>query len=234
MCTCGGVPPYQIFTEKGEHSWCPCRIARIKLQATKKAFRESQIPKKYFWKFLDDFKTDVSEKAQKLSGLVDTIRDTSPEKKWKGGFYFWGQTGSGKTLLASIILQELMLKYAIGGRFVDLSRQFFQRLRDSYNITDERYGETGQILDELIKMPFLVLDDFGIQRNTEWESEMLYNLIDSRYAEEQPTIITSNLHINAYKEIAHGRIYSRLQEMGKIIHFDLPDYREKMLENIEL
>ena len=127
-----------------------------------------------------------------------------------------------------------MLNYSSGGRFVDLSRQFFQRLKSSYNISDESYGHAGQILDELIEIPFLVIDDFGIQRNTEWESEMLYNLIDSRYAEERPTILTSNIDIKELKDVAHGRIYSRIKEMCKIIHFDLPDYRKKFMQRIEL
>jgi len=232
-CKCGSVPPYQIFNENGEHLWCPCRSYRIKLASTKKAFKKSQIPKKYFWKFVDDFEI-VSDNANKLIGFVDTIRGKSPDQKWKDGFFLWGSAGTGKTLMACIMLQELMLKYSSGGRFVDLSRQFFQRLKSSYNISDESYGEAGQILDELIKIPFLVIDDFGVQRNTEWEKEMLYNLIDSRYVEERPTIITSNINIDEFKDVAHGRISSRIQEMCKIIHFDLPDYREKFMQSIEL
>lgn len=231
-CKCGGVVPYQIFNEKGEHSWCQCRNARLRLSSTKKAFKNSQIPKKYQWKFIDDFRK-VSDKANKLIGLVSTIRGKTPNQKWKDGFYFWGPAGSGKTLLACIMLQELVLKYNCGGKFVDLSRQFFQRLKDSYSSSDESYGNAGKILDELIEAPFLVIDDFGIQRNTEWEQEMLYNLIDSRYSGEYPTIITSNVNINSFKDIYHGRIYSRIQEMTKIIHFDLPDYRENFLENID-
>ncbi len=140
--------------------------------------------------------------------------------------------GSGKTLLASIFLQELMLKYALPGRFIDLSRQFFQRLKRSYDNSDELYGTSGQILDELVNVPFLVIDDFGVQRNTEWESEMLYTLIDSRYAEERVTILTSNADIKDYKKVAMGRVHSRILEMCKIVHVDLPDYRESLSQHI--
>ena len=61
---------------------------------------------------------------------------------------------------------------------------------------------------------------------------MLYNLIDSRYAEERITILTSNSNINNYKEVAKGRIYSRILEMCTIIHIDLPDYRETLSQYI--
>jgi DNA replication protein DnaC len=182
---------------------------------------------KYKWKFREDFEIKFPV-ATKIIGYVDTIRDKKPEEKWKDGFYLWGKAGAGKTLLACIFLQELMLKYAQPGKFADLSRQFFQRLKRSYDNADELYGTGGQILDELINVPFLVIDDFGVQRNTEWESEMLYTLIDSRYAEERVTIITSNSDIAEYKKIALGRVYSRILEMCKIEHVDLPDYRETM------
>jgi DNA replication protein DnaC len=245
-CTCGGVSPYQVFDEHGLHAWCPCRSARTKLSAAKKAFHDSQIPKKYLWKFYEDFNTNKfdneSDKSvsNKLVGLASTIRATPPDEKWTKGFYFWGTPGSGKTLLACIILQELMLKYALPGRFVDISRQFFQRLKRSYDSTDELYGTEGQILDELIEVPFLVIDDFGVQRNTEWESEMLYNLIDARYEKEFLTIITSNMHIdnfvnvapNELAKVAHGRIHSRIKEMCSIYKVDLPDYRENFKKEI--
>lgn len=232
QCGCGGTPPYQVFDKNGVHSWCACRAPRLKLEATKKHFKESDIPKKYLWKFCDDFKMDFDDPtdartANKIIGLIGTLKDKPTDEKWKGGFYLWGPAGSGKTLLACITLQELMLKYGQAGRFVDLSRQFFQRIKRSYDASDESYGTSGRIIEELISLPFIVIDDFGVQRNTEWESEMLYNLIDSRYAEERITIITSNSNISDFKTVATGRVYSRILEMCRIIHVDLPDYREK-------
>ena len=228
-CTCGGVPPYQAFDEKGGHAWCSCKSPRTKLAAAKKAFRESQIPKKYLWKFHEDFQI-VNDVAQKLITAATEIRDGTHKQDSHKGYYFWGTPGSGKTLLACIILQELMLKYALPGRFVDISRQFFQRLKRSYDSTDELYGTEGQILDELIEVPFLVIDDFGVQRNTEWESEMLYNLLDARYEKEHLTIITSNVHINDFINIAHGRIHSRIKEMCSICKVDLPDFRDRFMK----
>ncbi len=202
-CSCGAVSPYEIFTEGGGREWCPCRSPRIRLAAVKKAFRDSEIPRKYFWKFSNDFKIDFKEKdivrkANKILGTFATIKDKPADEKLNKGFYLWGPPGSGKTLLAAITLQELMLKYAQPGKYIDLSRTFFQRMRSTFDRTDDSYGSAGQIVDRLISVPFLVIDDFGTQRNTEWESEMLYNLIDSRYSEEKVTIITSNISLKQY------------------------------------
>ncbi len=230
-CSCGGVAPFQVFAQDGGHDWCACRGARTKLSAAKKAFRDAQIPKRYKWKFIEDFER-VSPAADRLLGMISAIRDLHADGKMTKGFYLWGPAGGGKTLLACIALQELMLKYGLGGKFVDLSRQFFQRIKNSFDSTGDTVESAGDIMDELIHIPFLVIDDFGVQRNTEWESEMLYNLIDSRYAEERLTIVTSNFHLSKYKEVAFGRIHSRLQEMCTIINVDLPDYRERFSRDI--
>ncbi len=237
-CGCGGHPPYETFDTGGTQSWCPCAVPRKNLELTRLAFRDAGIPRKYMWKFKDDFDTSHLKEdrpalinANKIIGFINTISETYAEERLQG-FYLWGNAGGGKTLLAAIFLQELMLKYALQGRFVDLSRQFFQRLKSSFD-DSESYGTAGRIMDELTHVPFLVIDDFGTQRNTEWELEMLYNLVDSRYEEERSTIITSNQNISKYKDLAMGRIYSRILEMCRIIHIELPDYREKFSNIID-
>ncbi len=77
-------------------------------------------------------------------------------------------------------------------------------------------------------MPYLVLDDFGIQRNTEWEMEMLYDLIDSRYAEGRFTIITTNQSKEEVQELSRGRIYSRISEMCHQVETIGIDYRQHL------
>jgi DNA replication protein DnaC len=232
-CDCGGHPPFEKFDSDGAPSWCPCAVPRKNLELTRLAFRDAGIPRKFMWKFSEDFDTSHLKddrtaliNANKIVGFINTISDKSPDEEWTTGFYLWGPAGGGKTLLGAIILQELMRKYAMQGRFVDLSRQFFQRLKSSFD-DSESYGTAGRIMDELIHVPFLVIDDFGTQRNTQWELEMLYNLIDSRYEEERTTIITSNQNIAEYKNLAEGRIYSRVLEMCRIMAVNLPDYRER-------
>ena len=79
------------------------------------------------------------------------------------------------------------------------------------------------------------LDDLLLTQEFEWaqKGSKIYNkIIDSRYAEENTTIITSNTNITEFKDVAKGRVYSRILEMCRIIHVDLPDYREKLSQFI--
>ena len=80
-------------------------------------------------------------------------------------------------------------------------------------------------MKELSEMPYLILDDFGVQRGTEWEIEMLYDLVDARYAEERLTLVTTNKPLAEGQQLSDGRIHSRLVEMCYTVDMDGDDYR---------
>ena len=74
-----------------------------------------------------------------------------------------------------------------------------------------------QIIQNLVDYPLLIIDDLGIERNSEFALEQVYNVIDSRYCKMLPLIVTTNLGLNEMKskdlDTAHQRIYSRILEM---------------------
>ena len=74
-------------------------------------------------------------------------------------------------------------------------------------------------------MPYLIIDDFGVQRGTDWEMEMLYDLVDARYADERLTVVTTNKPVSEIQQLSDGRIYSRLVEMCYMVDMDGDDYR---------
>ena len=62
----------------------------------------------------------------------------------------------------------------------------------------------------------LILDDFGMERGTEYGLEQVYNVVDSRYRSQKPLIVTTNLTLEELQhpeDTAHARIYDRLLEM---------------------
>ena len=85
-----------------------------------------------------------------------------------------------------------------------------------------------EILEKYCNDPYedcTCFDDLGAEKLTEAKRENLYYIIDSRYRNMKPTIITSNFTI---KEISDNepRIASRLAEMGDILYFGGKDYRK--------
>jgi DNA replication protein DnaC len=198
------------------------------LSEVARLFKQADIPERYRWKFQEDFHilapdgTPV-EFAEMVQSYVSTLADSGYEPR--RGYLLYGSPGTGKTLLGCIMLNELILHRCKAGRFINLSRTYFQKLRDTFSETSKDYGQTWKIFEELCKLPYLLLDDFGVQRDTPWEQEMLYDLVDARYGEERFTIVTTNQPSSEIQQLSHGRVYSRLMEMCHLVEMEGMDYR---------
>ena len=70
-------------------------------------------------------------------------------------------------------------------------------------------------IHSLNRYSLLIIDDLGIERNSDFALEQVFNVIDSRYRSKKPLIITTNLtlsELNNAADIAHKRIYDRILE----------------------
>lgn len=162
--------------------------------------------------------------ARRLKAVF--LRDYIESKKESTkGLYLWGEPGRGKTYFAYILLNELIFRFVKPGKFISLSKSFHE-IRRTFDESSDTHGQAMPMIDVLSNVPYLVIDDFGVQRNTEWEMEILYNLIDARYANRRLTFVTTNQKVDELKDLAQGRIYSRFLEMCHIIHVDGHDFRE--------
>ena len=82
---------------------------------------------------------------------------------------------------------------------------------------------------KLCSYPLLILDDFGMERGTEYGLEQVYNVIDSRYISKKPLIATTNLtpeQLRNPEDVPHARIYGRLLEMCVPVRFTGGDFRK--------
>lgn len=78
------------------------------------------------------------------------------------------------------------------------------------------FAGRNEYISRLCSFPLLIIDDFGMERGTEYGLEQVYNVIDSRYRSRKPLIVTTNLTLEELQhpeDTAHARIYDRLLEM---------------------
>lgn len=224
-CSCGGERPYYYFEDDAVRD-CSCRATRMKIDRIVEIYERSGIDRKYRWRFFGSFESLHKMAAEAKNAAYDIVKRFPDVRK---GLFLWGNPGTGKTLLSSIILTELIIRHAIEGRFIKISRTFFNRLRATFNEASETYGEAGKIEQELESVDVLVVDDFGVQRDSPWEAETLYNLVDARYEAEKFTIFTSNANpFKTLKDLSEGRVLSRIKEMCTIIEITGPDYRDRL------
>ena len=98
------------------------------------------------------------------------------------------------------------------------------------NELNNAFSGRNEVVDRLCGYPLLVIDDFGMERGTEYALEQIYNIIDSRYRSRKPLIVTTNLTLTELKnpqDTTHARIYDRLLELCTPIACTGPSMRTR-------
>jgi DNA replication protein DnaC len=136
----------------------------------------------------------------------------------EGWLLIQGGYGCGKTHLAAAIANECA-SLGVPTLFLTVP-DLLDTLRFSFDAEDVSFEER---LDQLRTAPFLVLDDFGTQNATEWAREKLFQILNHRYINRLPTVVTTNLELDQIE----GRMRSRLSDNSLVtpIRIAAPDYR---------
>ncbi len=132
-----------------------------------------------------------------------------------------GTTGTGKTHQAYGAVRSLL---SAGVRLrweATTTPDLHARLRPRSGHDPERE------LHVLSRSPLLIVDDLGAAKQSEWTEELTYRLIDRRYTEMLPTLITTNLPIGALRDAIGDRVASRLAEMTRRVVLTGPDRRRQ-------
>ena len=136
------------------------------------------------------------------------------------GYLLWGGVGTGKSYFAGCIANALMEQE------VSVRMTNFALILNDLTASFEGRNE---YISRLCRAPLLILDDFGMERGTEYGLEQVYNVIDSRYRSRKPLIVTTNLSLQDLQhpqDTAHARIYDRLLEMCAPIRFSGENFRK--------
>jgi DNA replication protein DnaC len=149
------------------------------------------------------------------------------------GLLLLGHAGVGKTHIAVAVLRAVIRTTGVAGVFYD-TRELLKTIRSSYDPVT-RVSES-RILAPVMESPFVVLDDLGAERPTDWVEEMMNLIVNTRYNERRITLFTSNYadipdieNPNSLLCRIGFRMRSRLQEMCTPIEIDAADFRDEHL-----
>jgi DNA replication protein DnaC len=143
----------------------------------------------------------------------------------QGFVFLYGPSGVGKTHLAVGAALRLGL---MKGKWVQFSSAP-QLMADCRMAAAAGPGEENpdMLIDRYIyRYHYLVIDDIGVEKPSEFVQEKMYRLIDGRFASDRPTIITSNFSLDELASRLGERLASRIGS-GVVAEVRGDDYRLK-------
>jgi len=222
----GEVPRFCDHCEKWQTlrtEWleAPAQMESLKIWKRRKidaALKKSGVSDRFQDKRLSDLKS-----APKLLEICQGYVDNWEEMDQKGfGLYFWGDVGTWKTHTASAIANELIEKHLVEVMFISFS-DVADRVRKSFDSDNADKS----LFNDMKEVDLLVIDDFGMEKPTDWLKEQIFLVVNSRYENRKPIIITSNQSLEDIGKMMMAQIASRLIEVSRTVRFTGEDKRVK-------
>ena len=225
----GMIPVVEVHDGRFCYALRRCRHERNRLAHLRisRLFASARIPRAYEGDTFADYTVTATNKD-----AVDAAHMMVADEIT--GLFLHGEKGTGKTKLAAIIANERaragspVLFASVPDLMADIRRSF-------------KDGTTSEAVQAVKNTPFLVLDDLGAEKMTEWVGEQLFCIVNHRYNEMLPTVVTSNYsptqviaHMatvdrdgNVIDDMQGQRIMSRIYEMCERVEIWGKDYRMK-------
>ncbi len=227
---CNGSGSFLSRNKKG-YTYIDICKACGEVRRNTKLYNLAGIPAKYSRVLQADAFQPKNESLQRaLKYAKDFVKLYPNPGTRKHGFLLMGRSGLGKTHLAIGTIAELTLEYGIRCMFKDFF-YLLSELREAYS----QGTPENEVILPLIETEVLVIDELGKGKSSEWESNILDQLISKRYNAEKVTLITTNFISKDFatkedQEILERkvgeRIASRLREMCEFIYLEGEDYRK--------
>ncbi len=213
---------------------CSCRDAEVRAEdAAKKAQeRERAQQHRREWSDIPEMFTGATLRGyQRRPGTEEAYEAVKAflldrEKNFSAGrgLILMGAVGCGKTHLGCAIL-NCALEDGYHAAYWNVPQQLEMLMPGNAEDIDQM-----RILDKALLADVLLLDDLGAEKSSLWTQKELMVILDERYRENKPTIITSNLMLTdgELRKSCGDRAYSRLcSDHYQAVALTAADYRRK-------
>jgi DNA replication protein DnaC len=210
---------------------CECKKEKIAQEEAEKALREHQDRIKALRKesmmdgalsterFETAIKSAENEKSMRVCRKYAENFDDMLEKNQ--GLLLMGDVGTGKTFAAACIANYLLDKG------VPCVMTTFIRLISLTKPYDS--DEADDVINTMLRVPLLIIDDLGAQRDTSYATERVYDFINRRTLTNKPMIVTTNItdpkELTCANGVGERRIYDRILQCCAPIVFTGKSWR---------
>ncbi len=210
---------YQSFIEKYGEEVTEYRI-------------QSGLKKRQFNYYLED--TNPADGQEEAFSHIEKYTDEIILNGVTTGLVLIGGVGCGKTFMVSHIANSVINFIVMLQHNQYLVPHYNKQLEQSYDLVlftnaldmFENLREHSYLIRDYKENYLLILDDLGAEKSSEWTREKLFEIIDYRYNELLPTLITTNCIPEELKEKVGDRVYDRLREMCVLVPINTKSQRE--------
>ncbi len=200
----------------GRSMRCPCRKENDRQEKAKRMLQYCQLPLGSIGYTFESYNIDLGSREAYQAAL-----DVAEERlTW---LILNGGRDRGKTHLAIAVCRRWLESGKVA-RYVHVPL-LLDELRNGFDDKDRSFE---QRFNHFKDVPLLVMDDLGVQAPTAWANERLQTLIDYRYINGLPLIVTINKPLDELPGDDEGRIESRLKRMegSKLVALECEEYRK--------
>lgn len=197
MCKCKRAELEKTEAEQKEHQ----RLIKLE-KARKICFRDNGYQNNTFDK--DDMQAPkLSKKMLNYSKHFATFKENGQ------GLLLYGKTGTGKSFYTACIANYLLeqgytvVMTTISDLIARIQREAFEK----------------DVLKEIGEYDLLILDDLGTERDTSFSQEKVFDIIDKRYRNNLPMVVSTNL---TSEQIANPKNTNEARVFGRLIERCLP------------
>lgn len=166
------------------------------------------------------FESFDAEKFPKAYEIVKAFAENFEANNGEG-LFLTGNPGTGKTHLAAAVANYIIKTFGIPVKFGSFA-ELLEGIKNSF-------GGGEDVGRELIDVPLLIIDDLGKERQSDWSRSVLYRVINGRYENYSPVIITTNETPETVERNIGEATFSRIFEMCDGIAMNGEDYRMRKL-----
>lgn len=228
-CEVHGHYTADTLTVNGKRIVEPCprchEIGEEERREPRKAGKVKGLPRRFWAAGFAGYETDTEkqERAKRYSEAYAT-KDSVVDQGVK--MLFCGKPGTGKTHLAAAIVRTM------AQRGVDCQFAHVYQVMSEVKATYDGPGSEKQVKQKYIKADFLAIDEIGVQKGSDFERNILFEIVNERHNDLKPTLLISNLGIQPLTEYLGEPFIDRFwEDGGQVLSFDWESHRKKAKKN---
>lgn len=184
----------------------------VRVQEWEARMGRAGIPERFRDRTLGSYEVSHEGQQMALDFAQAYADDFARVRKTGRSAIFMGNFGTGKTHLAVGIGLQVMREHKASVLFVSAGR-IVRMVKDSWA---RNSGVTeSDVVAQMVFPDLLIVDEVGVQQGTEFERNVMFDVLNERYEQRKPSLLLTNHTVEDLSSKYLGeRVVDRLREDG--------------------